>query len=71
MGDKKVILKFDDLERANISTGDLFGCINDYCENLLINTIIVTNEEKIKPNDTDKIEYREIKERIIQRTYSV
>ena len=71
MGDKKVILIFDDLEQANISTGDLFGCINDYCENLLINTIIVTNEEKNKPNDTNKIEYREIKEKIIQRTYSV
>ena len=68
MGDKKVILIFDDLERANISTGDLLGCINDYCENLHINTIIVANEEKIKPNDTDKIEYREIKEKIIQRT---
>ena len=30
---KKVILVFDDLERSNISSTDLLGCINDYCEN--------------------------------------
>lgn len=68
MGDKKVVLIFDDLERANISTGDLLGCINDYCENSHINTIVVANEEKIKSNDSDKIVYNEIKEKIIQRT---
>lgn len=68
MGKKKVILVFDDLERANISTGDLLGCINDYCENLHINTIVVANEEKIKSDDSDKIKYSEIKEKIIQRT---
>lgn len=68
MGEKKVILIFDDLERANISTSDLLGCINDYCENLHINTIVVANEEKIQSNESDKIEYNEIKEKIIQRT---
>ena len=68
MGEKKVVLIFDDLERANISTSDLLGCINDYCENLHINTIVVANEEKIKSTGNDKIKYDEIKEKIIQRT---
>lgn len=68
MEEKKVVLIFDDLERANISTSDLMGCINDYCENLHINTIVVANEEKIKSSKNDKIEYDEIKEKIIQRT---
>ena len=48
MFEKKVILVFDDLERSNISSTDLLGCINDYCENQSFNTIIVANEEKIK-----------------------
>lgn len=68
IGEKRVILIFDDLERANISTSDLLGCINDYCENLHINTIVVANEEKIKSSEEDKIKYNEIKEKIIQRT---
>lgn len=68
MGNKKVVLVFDDLERANISTNNLLGCINDYCENLHINTIVVANEEKIKSNRDDKVKYDEIKEKIIQRT---
>ena len=68
MGDKKVILIFDDLERTDIPTSDLLGCINDYCENLHINTIVVANEEKIQSSEKDKIKYDEIKEKIIQRT---
>ena len=68
MGDKKVILVFDDLERTDIPTSDLLGCINDYCENLHINTIVVANEEKIQSSENDKIKYSEIKEKIIQRT---
>lgn len=68
IGDKRVVLVFDDLERANVSTGDLLGCINDYCENSHINTIVVANEEKIGLEEGAKIQYREIKEKIIQRT---
>lgn len=56
MGDKKVILIFDDLERTDIPTSDLLGCINDYCENLHINTIVVANEEKIQSSEKDKIQ---------------
>ena len=59
---------FDDLERTDIPTSDLLGCINDYCENLHINTIVVANEEKIQSSEKDKIKYSEIKEKIIQRT---
>ena len=65
---KKVVLVFDDLERATISTSDLLGCINDYCENFHINTIVVTNEKKIQSTEIGEIKYDEIKEKIIQRT---
>lgn len=68
IGNKKVVLIFDDLERASISTTDLLGCINDYCENLGFSTIIVANEDKIQKGDRNKIEYNEIKEKIVQRT---
>ena len=68
MGIQKVILIFDDLERACISTTDLLGCINDYCENLGFATIIVTNEDKIKDGNENNIKYSDIKEKIIQRT---
>ena len=65
---KRAVLIFDDLERSNISTSDLLGCINDYCENLHISTIIVANEDKISNGRNDKIKYNEIKEKIVQRT---
>lgn len=65
---KRIVLIFDDLERSNISTSDLLGCINDYCENLHISTIIVANEDKISNGRNDKIKYNEIKEKIVQRT---
>lgn len=65
---KKVILVFDDLERANMPKGDLLGCINDYCENQHFNTIVVVNEEKINNVAIGEIPYKEIKEKIIQRT---
>lgn len=66
--DKKVILVFDDLERANMSKGDLLGCINDYCENQHFNAIVVANEKKISDVRVGEIPYQEIKEKIIQRT---
>jgi pyridoxine 5'-phosphate synthase PdxJ len=50
IGDKKVILVFDDLERSNINEVDVLGCINEYCENIHIKTIIVANEDKIPEN---------------------
>lgn len=68
MDARKVIIIFDDLERSNLNTIELLGCINDYCENLLINTIIVANEEKIISYENNKINYDIIKEKIVQRT---
>lgn len=47
IADKKVILVFDDLERSTLDEVAVLGCINEYCENKHIKTIIVANEEKI------------------------
>lgn len=47
IADKRVVLVFDDLERSNLNEVDVLGCINEYCENKKIKTIIVANEEKI------------------------
>ena len=46
---KRVILVFDDLERCDPDVGEvaILGCINEYCENKHIKTIIIANEEKI------------------------
>lgn len=66
---KRVVLVFDDLERSRLSTIDVLGCINDYCENYHFNTIIVANEGKITNNTNNgTISYSEIKEKIIART---
>lgn len=43
-----VILVFDDLERCRMSSVDVLGIINDYCENQSYHTIIVANQEKMK-----------------------
>lgn len=73
IGNKKVVLVFDDLERSSLSTNDMLGCINDYCENLSIHTIVVANEEYVKLKNADKetnktIKYETIKEKIIYKT---
>ena len=66
---KKVILVFDDLERSKLSTIDILGCINEYCENYHFNTIIVANEEHISDDEENSsISYAEIKEKIVART---
>lgn len=70
LGDKKIILIFDDLERSIISTSILLGCINDYCENQFFNTIIIANEEKLKENEAKGKYYNEIKEKIVKRSIS-
>ncbi|MBQ6216730.1 MAG: hypothetical protein IJK53_05035 [Erysipelotrichaceae bacterium] len=43
MEKRKVILVFDDLERCNVDMVELLGVVNDYCENQMFNTIVVTN----------------------------
>ena len=67
--EKKVVLIFDDLERSKLSTTDVLGAINEYCENLHFNTIIIANEDKINRDSVNgNISYDEIKEKIIERT---
>lgn len=73
IGNKRVVLVFDDLERSNLYTNDILGCINDYCENMHIHTIVVANEEYVKSKNERKetnksIKYETIKEKIIYKT---
>ena len=48
IGEKPVILVFDDLERCCLDTVDVLGTINNYCENQKFHTIIVANQDKMK-----------------------
>lgn len=69
IGNKPIILIFDDLERCTIETREILGLMNDYCENLEIKTIILANEDKIgDSNNNDTVNYSEIKEKLISRT---
>lgn len=65
---KKVVLIFDDLERTKLETVEVLGCINEYCENLGFNTIIIANEDKLSSEEHSGIQYEEIKEKIVART---
>ncbi|MEG1164752.1 MAG: hypothetical protein RSE31_08560, partial [Anaerovoracaceae bacterium] len=51
MGDKKVVLVFDDLERCRMNIVDVLGIINEYCENQKYHTIIVANQDKIQDKE--------------------
>lgn len=71
IGDKKVVLIFDDFERCTINTVDLFGCINSYCENQGLKVIVIADEEKIEPSEKAEeqtLPYKDIKEKLITRT---
>ena len=79
MAGRRVILIFDDLERTNLSQVEILGCINEYCENLHIKTIIVANEEKIENRSASEggssadrkrefLNYSEMKEKLIEQT---
>lgn len=71
MSKRKILLIFDDLERCNINTIDLLGCINDYCENKSIKVIIIANENRLKKleaSESQSIQYDTIKEKLIART---
>ncbi len=54
---------FDDLERANISSNELFGIINNLVEHKNAKCIFVGNEEIMKKDN-----FKKIKEKIISRT---
>lgn len=71
IGDKKVVLIFDDFERCTINTVDLFGCINSYCENQGLKVIVIADEEEIEPSEKAEeqtLPYKDIKEKLITRT---
>ena len=76
---RRLVLAFDDLERTNLSQVELLGCINEYCENLHIKTIVTANEEKIEHRQAqggsgteerkrEYLAYAEMKEKVIART---
>ena len=67
INDRKVVLVFDDLERAGLNTISILGVINEYCENKHFNVIVVANETRIAKEESS-ISYNEIKEKIFQRT---
>lgn len=68
IGEKKVVLAFDDIERSRLDTTDILGVINEYCENQHFNVIVIANEEKLPIEGEAEIRYKEIKEKVIQRT---
>lgn len=71
IGKPNVVLIFDDFERCTVNPVDLFGCINDYCENQGLKVIIVANEEKLDFSEkvgTQALQYGNIKEKLITRT---
>lgn len=60
IGDKKVVLVFDDLERCKVLDEiQVLGCINEYCENKHIKTIIVANEEIIAKKEKNNSERKD------------
>lgn len=80
--EKFVILVFDDLERSKLSSTELLGCINEYCENQKFHVIVIANEDRIVNKtpvsrdankttditDNNLLSYSEIKEKVISRT---
>ena len=69
---KKVVLVFDDLERSRLSTVEVLGAINEYCENQQFNVIIIADEDKLgaQPTGTE-LSFKDIKEKVVQRTVHV
>lgn len=63
---RSVVLVFDDLERNKIEMPILLGAINEYCENRLMKTIIIANDEEIFESEKDN--FQTFKEKIISRT---
>lgn len=54
IGDKSMVLIFDDLERCRLDSVDVLGAINEYCENMKIHTIIVANQDKMQTKKQEK-----------------
>ena len=69
---KHRVLIFDDLERVESKTlNEVLGFINSYTEHEHLKVIIVANEAELKKkSQTEKIDYKEAKEKLIRFTFS-
>ncbi|WP_342478977.1 P-loop NTPase fold protein [Paenibacillus sp. FSL H7-0350] len=66
---QKLVLCYDDLERANMDVEDIFGYTNLYIEHKNIKTLFLCNEGKIhEREDEQRKKYAECKEKIIGKT---
>lgn len=66
---KRVVLVFDDIERSKLELMEMMGIINEYCENMGFNTIIVTNEAfLVRTMREDLMMYHMLKGKTVART---
>lgn len=66
------ILVFDDLERAEMTTNQLLGFLNQYVEHSQRNVILVANEEQLRNISKEGREnYASIREKVIGRVITV
>lgn len=66
---RKVILVYDDLERAKMDLAEVMGVINEYCENKDFNSIIIVNEESLAGDwEKDRITCHMLKEKTVSHT---
>ena len=65
---KRVVLVYDDLERAKMDLAEVLGVVNDFCENHRFNSIISVNEESLIPGiQKDLTTYLLAKEKTISQ----
>lgn len=66
---KRVVLVFDDVDRALMNRAELLGAINDYCENRRFHVILVTNNEFVSAADPqNEVLIRSAKEKTVAYT---
>ena len=66
---KRVVLVYDDFERANMNPLELLGIINDYCENRNFNTIISASEEFFrKEMEKNNATYHMLREKTVSQS---
>ena len=66
------ILVFDDLERCSIPITDLLGYINQFIEHGEVKSIVIANEiELLKIQKNSGETYKQIKEKVIGRTFEI
>ena len=68
--DKRIIV-FDDLERCSLNIKDIMGYINQFVEVNGLKVIILANESEILEQDNKGEVYKEIKEKVIGKSFDV